>query len=164
MTKVHTWLRFIPVSYFMHPNMNFQASNNMPAQIYVYKKRGMHVVVVVVVVVFYWPLGSKQISMSLYIRITHTHMVRRSHFPYKRHCSHWLGLIFFQLRLYMRFKSIFFYIPISRNFMKRASPIPALGPRKFPGTRANSGPAWASGTRSVTVDRHMRKYRNGQQQ
>ena len=47
MTKVYTWLRFIPVSYFMQAKMNFQASNNMPAQIYAYEKRGVHAVVVV---------------------------------------------------------------------------------------------------------------------
>ena len=57
------------------------------------------------------------------------------------------------------FQSILF-ISITHYSMKRSIPVLALG-RKFPGTGANSGPARPSGTRSATMDRHMRKYKNG---
>ena len=113
-----------------------------------------------VVVVFYWPLGSKQISRSIYIHITHTKHGKKLTSAHQSNKEINIASVSVDFVWYNR---DFFYISIAQNFMKRASPVLALGPRKFPGTGANSRPARPSGTRSVTVDRHMRKYRNGQQ-
>ena len=116
--------------------------------------------ITIVVVVFYWPLGSKQISRSIYIHITHTKHGKKLTSAHQSNKEINIASVSVDFVWYNR---DFFYISIAQNFMKRASPVLALGPRKFPGTGANSRPARPSGTRSVTVDRHMRKYRNGQQ-
>ena len=129
----------------------------------------------------YWP-HRKLSNWHISVQPAPTILSKRQHsrpseVPYKRNCHHWLGqsyvirssvhiwlfepvLIFFQLRLYIRLNRNFL---ITHKFLKRTSPIPAPGPRKFPGSAANSEPARPRGTRSVTMDRHTRKYKKGQQ-
>ena len=52
-----------------------------------------------------------------------------SHFPYKRHRHHWLGLIFFQLRLYMCFKSAWQNKSINENKCNNLhAPTPCITP------------------------------------
>ena len=99
----------------------------------------------IVVVVFYWLLGSKQISRSIYIHITHTKHGKKLTSAHQSNKEINIASVSVDFVWYNR---DFFYISIAQNFMKRASPVLALGPRKFPGTGANSRPARPSGTRS----------------
>ena len=79
----------------------------------------LQLVVVVVVVVFYWPLGSKQISKPIYVHITHTKHGMKVTSAHQSNKEINVASVSVDFVWYNR---DFFYISITQDFMKRASP------------------------------------------